>query len=119
MGNLLKDLKKYLKDTPDDVIEKDMKDLDEYNKTGPDMLDILPDQNVKTDECSIYDILGLKEKIETLDGFINRMKARKNLASYHIIVEVPEILIPEVIELAERKLEDLKSELSQYTITKE
>lgn len=46
MGNLLKDLKKYLKYTPEDVIEKDMKDLDKYNKTGPDMLDILPDQNV-------------------------------------------------------------------------
>lgn len=44
MGNLLKDLKKYLKDTPKEVIEKDMKDLDKYNKTGPDMLDILPNK---------------------------------------------------------------------------
>jgi hypothetical protein len=34
MGNLLKDLKKYLKDTPDDVIEKDMKDLDKYKITA-------------------------------------------------------------------------------------
>lgn len=119
MGNLLKDLKRYLKDTPYDVIEKDMKDLDEYNKTGPDMLDILPDQNVKTDECYLYDILGLKEKIETLEGFIERMKDRDNLASYHIIIEVPDILIPDVIELAERKLANLKSELSRYTITKE
>ncbi len=60
MDKLLQDLKKYLKDTPEDVIEKDMKDLDEYNKTGPDMLDILPDQNIKTDGCSIDDIFRIK-----------------------------------------------------------
>lgn len=46
MDKLLQDLKKYFKHTPKEVIEKDMKDLDKYNKTGPDMLDILPDQNV-------------------------------------------------------------------------
>ena len=119
MSKLLEDLVSYFKNTTKEIIDNDMKELDEYNKTGPDMLDILADQNVKTEGCSIYDILGLKEKIETLEGFIERMKDRNNLASYHIIVEVPEILIPDVIELAERKLEDLKSELSRYTITKE
>ena len=60
MGNLLKDLKKYLKDTPDDVIEKDMDWLDEYNQTGPGMLDILPKQDVKKDGCSIDDIFRIK-----------------------------------------------------------
>ena len=58
MGNLLQDLKMYFKHTPKEVIEKDMKDLDKYNETGPDMLDILPDKDIKTDECFIYDILG-------------------------------------------------------------
>jgi hypothetical protein len=60
MGNLLQDLKKYLKDTPEEVIEKDMKDLDKYNKTGPDMLDILPDQDVKKDGCYIDYIFRIK-----------------------------------------------------------
>lgn len=44
MGNMLKDLIKYFRHTPKEIIEKDMKDLDKYNETGPDMLDILPDK---------------------------------------------------------------------------
>lgn len=41
MSKLLKDLVSYFKNTPKDIIDKDMKDLDEYNQTGPDMLDVL------------------------------------------------------------------------------
>ena len=116
MGNLLKDLKRYLKDTPEDVIEKDMKDLDKYNKTGPDMLDILPDQNVKTEGCSIDDILEVKYNISELESFITRIK--NNYANYFVVVRIPDTFIPEAVELAERKLANLKSELSKYTITK-
>ena len=118
MGNLLKYLKKYLKDTPDDVIEKDMDWLDEYNKTGPDMLDILPDQNVKTDGCSIDDILELKDDISRLVSFIINILENENI-NYPTSIKIPKCIIKDVTELAERKIEDLKSELSQYTITKE
>ena len=118
MGNLLKDLKKYLKDTPDDVIEKDMDGLDEYNKTGPDMLDILPDTNVKTDGCSIDDILELKDDISRLVSFIINILENENI-NYPTSIKIPKCIIKDVTELAERKIEDLKSELSQYTITKE
>lgn len=117
MGNLLQDLKMYFKHTPKEFIEKDMKDLDKYNETGPDMLDILPDQNVKTDGCSIDDILELKYNISELESFITRIK--NNYANYYVIVRIPDIFIPEAVELAEMKLEALKSELSKYTITKE
>ena len=118
MGNLLKDLKKYLKDTPDDVIEKDMDGLDEYNKTGQDMLDILPDPNVKTDGCSIDDILELKDDISILESFIAEILSNE-IIHYPNSIKIPDCIVKDVTELAERKLEDLKSELSRYTITKE
>ena len=118
MGNLLKDLKKYLKDTPDDVIEKDMDGLDEYNKTGPDMLDILPDTNVKTDGCSIDDILELNDDISTLESFIAEILSNE-IVHYTNSIKIPDCIIKDITELVEHKLADLKSELSRYTITKE
>ena len=36
MGEMLDDLKRYLKETPQDVIDNDLKKLDKYN-TGPDI----------------------------------------------------------------------------------
>ena len=38
MSKLLEDLVKYFKNTPKDIIDKDMKELDEYNQTGPDII---------------------------------------------------------------------------------
>ena len=118
MGNLLQDLKRYLKDTPYDVIEKDMKDLDKYNKTGPDMLDILPDQNVKTDGGSIDDIFRIKGDISTLESFIVDI-LNNGIIHYPNVIKIPDCIIKDITELVEHKLEFLKSELSRYTITKE
>lgn len=118
MGNLLKDLKRYLKDTPYDVIEKDMKDLDEYNKTGPDMLDILPNEDVKIDECSIDDIFRIKGDISTLESFIVDI-LNNEIIHYPNVIKIPDCIIKDITELVEHKLEYLKSELSKYTIIKE
>ena len=41
MKEMLDDLKEYFKNTPKDKIDKDMAELDDYNKYGPYMLDIL------------------------------------------------------------------------------
>ena len=41
MEEMLDYLKDYFKNTPKDKIDKDMSELDDYNKYGPDMLEIL------------------------------------------------------------------------------
>ena len=52
MGEMLDDLKRYLKETPQDVIDNDLKKLDEYN-TGSDInLDIFDNKGCL--ECVCY-----------------------------------------------------------------
>lgn len=39
MGNLLENLKKYFENTPQDVLDKDWKDVEYLNEIGPDVIE--------------------------------------------------------------------------------
>lgn len=52
MEEMLDDLKEYFKNTPQDIIDKDMEELDAYN-TGPDII-LEPFNNKGCLECSCY-----------------------------------------------------------------
>ena len=39
MGNLLENLKKYFENTPQDILEKDWKEIEYLNEIGPDVIE--------------------------------------------------------------------------------
>ena len=119
MGNMLKDLIKYFRHTPKEVIEKDMKDLDKYNDTGPDMLDILPNEEQIARKDDVSKIIELSKKIDELKSFIESLKYR--LDSYSYLggrVSVPKELDEDIIKSTKKLISNLQSELNKYTIIK-
>ena len=120
MGNMLKDLIKYFRHTPKEIIEKDMKDLDKYNETGPDMLDILPNEEQIAHKDDVSKIIELSKKIDELKSFIESLKYRFGSYSYfNGRVSVPKELDEDIIKSTKKLISNLQSELNKYTITKE
>ena len=118
MGNMLKDLINYFRHTPKEIIEKDMKDLDKYNETGPDMLDILPNEEQIAHKDDVSKIIELSEKIDELKSFIERLENRFHDPYFGGRVSVPKELDEDIIKSTKKLISNLQSELNKYTIIK-